>query len=97
MKAEARAVIISEHMENGTFDYLKCFPNGNGAEQFKPRASQPVESKPVTVKNYYDAWIEKKKPPFVRRSLEGDYRQAFNKNIVPFMGDLELNRVTVKR
>lgn len=96
MKAEARAVLISEHMENGAFDYLKWFPEGNRAEQFKPRASQPVESKPVTVKNYYDAWIEKKKPPFVRRSLERDYRQAFNKNILPFMGDLELNRVTVE-
>jgi integrase len=96
MKEEARAVMISEHMDNGTFDYLKWFPEGNRADQFKPKISQPVESAPVTINEYYAVWIEKKKPPFVRKSLERDYRQAFNKNILPFMGDLELNTVTVE-
>src|SRR5688572_13584530 len=96
MKAEARAVMISEHMDNGRFDYLKWFPEGNRADQFKPKISQPVESAPVTINEYYAVWIEKKKPPFVRKSLERDYRQAFNKNILPFMGDLELNTVTVE-
>ena len=31
----------------------------------------------------------------MRRSLERDYKQAFNRNILPFMGDLDLNNVTV--
>lgn len=57
---------------------------------------QPVESAPVTIADYYAGWIEKKKPPFVRKSLERDYRQAFNKNILPFMGDMELNSMTVE-
>ena len=56
-----------------------------------------MERNPITVKDYYETWIEKKKPPFVRRSLERDYRQAFNKNILPFMGDLELNTVTIEK
>ncbi len=37
----------------------------------------------------------RRKPPFVRLSLERDYRQSFTKNILPFMGDVELNGVTV--
>src|SRR5687767_15823056 len=82
MKAEARAVMISEHMDNGRFDYLKWFPEGNRADQFKPKISQPVESAPVTINEYYAVWIEKKKPPFVRKSLERDYRQALDRKSV---------------
>jgi hypothetical protein len=77
IRAEARAVLISEHMDKGTFDYLKCFPEGNRADQFKPKITQTVESTPITINSYYAGWIEKKKPPFVRKSLERDYRQAF--------------------
>jgi len=36
----------------------------------------------------------KKKPPFVRLSLQRDYQQNFKKNILPFMSDTELNAVT---
>ena len=31
----------------------------------------------------------------MRKSLERDYRQAFTKNILPFMGNLEINSVSV--
>jgi len=33
-QAEARAVLISDHMENATFDYLKWFPEGNRRMSF---------------------------------------------------------------
>jgi integrase len=92
-RAEARAVLISEQIDNGTFDYLKWFPEGNRAKLFKPKVNQQKENRPITIREFYDAWIEKKKPPFVRKSLERDYRQAFNRNILPFMGETQLDRV----
>jgi len=63
-------------MENGTFDYLKRFPDGNKARLFKPKTPQ-VE----TVGQYFQGWIERKKPPFVRPALERDYRQQYNNYI----------------
>ena len=69
-RLEARAELINEEMEASTFDYLKWFPNGNRAVEFKPREIEPViERKPVTIREFYEEWIEKKKPPFVRVSL----------------------------
>ena len=95
IKAHGRALEISEQMKAGTFNYLKWFPNGNRAHEFRAKVDTPVESKPLTVREFYASWIEKKKPPFVRRSLEKAYRQHFTCYILPFMGDLELNNVTV--
>jgi hypothetical protein len=95
VKAEARAVLITEEIKAGTFNYLRWFPKGNKAHEFGPKIDKPVESKPQTIKEVYDGWIEKKKPPFVRRSRERDYRQHFSCYILPIMGDMELNAVTV--
>ena len=87
---------MSEEIKDGIFDYLKWFPDGNKAHDFRPIDSSAVTaSKPLTVREFYDEWIQKKKPPFVRVGLERNYRQDFQKNILPFMGDTELNRVTV--
>ncbi len=36
-RVEARAVLINEEMEARAFDYLRWFPEGNKADQFKPR------------------------------------------------------------
>jgi len=74
-RVEARAVLITEEMENGTFNYLKRFPDGNKAELFKPKDEQ----QPQTVGEYYGVWIESKKPPFVRAGLERDYREHFKR------------------
>jgi integrase len=94
-RATARAVLMSEEMEQGTFDYLKWFPEGNKADQFRPNTTKAIQSKPQSVRQFYEGWIEKKKPPFVRKSLKRDYRQAFNRNILPIMGEMELNSVTI--
>jgi len=74
---------------------LKWFPQGNRAHEFRAADSPAVMEKPLTVREFYEDWIEKKKPPFVRVSLERNYRQDFQRNILPFMGDTELNRVSV--
>ena len=94
-RAQARAVLISEEMERGTFDYLKWFPEGNKADEFRPKVDQSALSKPQTIKEFYEEWIEKKKPPVVRKSLEIAYRQTFNCYIIPHMGNKDLNEVTV--
>jgi len=72
-RVEAKAVLITDEMENGKFNYLKWFPEGNKAEQFRPKGPQPE-----TVGQYFRGWIERKKPPFVRPALERDYRQQYN-------------------
>jgi integrase len=95
LKAEADALRISEEMERGTFDYLKWFPDGNRADEFRPKPERVGDNnEPLTVRKFFEQWILRKNPPFVRRSLERDYKQAFNKNILPFMGNLDLNSVT---
>jgi hypothetical protein len=91
-RAEARAVLISEEIERGDFDYLRWFPRGNKAHEFGPKSAAPAEKKPLTIRGYYEEWIEKKKPPLVRLSLERDYRQAF-RIVNPFMGEMDLNDV----
>ena len=94
-RLEARATLISEEMERGEFDYLKWFPRGNRAKEWAAPTQPEVLKSQLTVREFYLEWIKKKKPPFVRLSLERDYEQSFKKNILPFMGALELNAVTV--
>ena len=89
-------MVISEEIKEGTFDYLKWFPDGNKAHEFKPPVGGALTPrKPLTIREFYDDWIEKKKPPFVRVSLERNYRQDFQSYILPFMGEMELNSVNV--
>src|SRR5215204_1524013 len=69
-RALARALLISEEIKQRSFNYLKWFPEGNGAELFKPKDDS--KSKPQTVGGFYRDWIERKKPPFVRPGLHYD-------------------------
>jgi hypothetical protein len=95
-KAEARGTLMTDEMERGDFDYLKWFPEGNRVHEFRPKESiTAVKDKPLTVREFYEEWIEKKKPPFVRLSLQRDYQQNFQKNILPFLGNIELISITV--
>jgi hypothetical protein len=45
---EAQAVLIGRDIRKGTFDYLKWFPEGNKAEQFRPK-----EEPPRTIGEYF--------------------------------------------
>jgi len=97
-RVEARAVLISEEMERGTFDYLKWFPDGNKAHLFRSAPTMPnVDATQKTVQQYYEEWIKGKKPPLVRKSRERDYRQAFNKHILPFLGDIPVGQITPRK
>jgi integrase len=88
-RMEARAVLISEEMERGKFDYLKWFPEGNKAEQFKPK-----EEPPKTIGEYYRSWIPRKRPPVVRPGLERDYRDHFRLYILPKFENIILGNLT---
>src|SRR5262245_19781980 len=84
-RVEARAVLISEEMEHGAFDYVKWFPNGNKVHLFKPKPTAPQ-----TVGDYYRVWIERKKAPVVRKGLERDYRDHFRLYILPKFEHIQL-------
>src|SRR5215470_8955670 len=83
-RADTRAKIISEEMEAGTFDYLRWFPNGTRAEEFRPKTEKATpDIKNLTVGEYYRDWIERRKPPFVRPGLHHDYVRQFRRYILP--------------
>jgi len=90
-RAETRAKIISEEMDAGTFDYLRWFPNGTRAEEFRPKTEEaPPDIKNLTVGEYYRDWIERRKPPFVRPGLHHDYVRQFRRYILPNFEDTRL-------
>lgn len=93
IKAEARAVLISEQIENGSFDYLKWFPQGNKAELFRPPSA--TTTKQQTVGEFFKTWIERKKPPLVRPVLHYDYNRQFRRYILPKFADMPLAEVTL--
>src|SRR4030095_17024916 len=72
-RLEARAELINEAIEQGTFDYLEWFGDeGNAASYFKPEEPEAKPEEP-TVRAYYETWITTKKAPLVRASLKRDY------------------------
>jgi Arm domain-containing DNA-binding protein/integrase-like protein len=95
-RAQARAVLISEQMDNGSFDYLKWFPEGNKAKQFRKPSTVDVSTADRTVRNYYERWVETKQPPLVRKSLARDYQQYFNCYILPHLGDKKLGEIDAR-
>jgi integrase len=83
LKAEADALRMSEAMEAGTFNYLTWFPEGNRADDFRPKSDAQADDKSLTVGEYYRDWIERRKPPFVRPGLHHDYVRQFRRYILP--------------
>jgi len=94
-RVEARAELINEEIETGTFNYLKWFPEGNAADDFKPK--EETDSKPQTVGEYFLLWIESKKPPAVRKGLERDYREHFKRYILPQFEAVNLMDVSPRK
>jgi integrase len=88
---EADAIRITREIKAGRFDYLKWFPAGNKARLLKPPGQLN------SIRAYYETWIQRKRPPLVRKSQERDYKQHFNRYILPRFGDLEFNDLTPPR
>jgi len=89
MKAEGKAVEITEQIKAKTFNYLKWFPEGNKADDFKPKDNKPAEV--LTLRGYYDEWIKEKTPPLVKKSRARNYRSHFSVHILPLHGDVRLS------
>ena len=79
LKAEGKAVEMTEQIKADTFDYLRWFPKGNKAHEFgaKPQASAPAA--PLTVRKFYEEWIEKETAALLRIGLQRNYQQDFTK------------------
>ena len=82
VKAEGKAVEITEEIKARAFNYLRWFPEGNKAHEFKPKSETEATSKSLTVGEYYRDWIERKKPN-VRPGLHYDYTRQFRRYILP--------------
>lgn len=50
---------------------------------------------PLTVKSFYESWIETKQPPLVRKSAVRDYKQHFSGYLLAEFGSTLLANLTV--
>jgi len=91
-KVEARAVVMSEEMRQGAFDYLRWFPEGNKAHVFRPK---PTVRHPFTVREYAEEkWLPRMTPPNARASTARTYRGHLRRHILPAFGSTLLAAIT---
>ena len=77
--AEARALIISQEMKDGIFDYLHHFPAGNKRHLFA-REQRPASSE--TVETYYEKWILQQKNSALPHQFK-EYKSQITNHILP--------------
>ncbi|HVN63117.1 MAG TPA: tyrosine-type recombinase/integrase, partial [Candidatus Binataceae bacterium] len=99
-RVRRQAELIGAEIRAGQFDYLKWFPYGNRAADFLTASGQPPEgstAKPeaLTVRGYYDEWIERKVAPYVRKSAARDYKGHFRGHILDHLGDTALEDLSL--
>ena len=91
VKLEARARVMSDEVEAGTFQYLRWFPQGNKAHLFQPKRP----SLEITVREYAEQkWLPRMQPPNARASTARTYRKHVARHILPAFGELHLTDVT---
>jgi integrase len=90
--AEAKARVWSDQIDRGTFDYLREFPNGNKARLFR---TQLTATAPKTIRQWYEAWIDRYLPPMAKRSRYRNYKSHFETHILPVHGDRQLSQYGV--
>ena len=54
-KVEARAQVIHQEMEDGVFNYLRWFENGNLAYRFR-QSTEPVSERVITLSGFFRTW-----------------------------------------
>jgi len=54
-KAEARSRVIDQEMQDGVFDYLRWFPDGNLARRLSP-TREPSPSRSITASGFFRRW-----------------------------------------
>ncbi len=89
----AKAVLIEERLRAGAplhralLDVL-----GDCPPRLVPRRTS--DTSPTTVQSYYERWIARQVPPAVRQSAAVRYRLAFERIILPHLGQLALRDLT---
>src|SRR5262249_17956006 len=77
---------MSDEMKDGTFDYLKWFPNGNKAHLFRP-APPAIPAPPVTLREHAEqTWLPRKVSPMVRATVACTHRCERRRHIFPVFG-----------
>jgi len=89
---EFEAARLNRMMKDGTFDYLKEFPNGNRASYFRQDAEH-AERK--TIRKYYEKWIGRYKPPQAKQARYENYVSNLEHHILPLHGDRYLDQYGV--
>ncbi len=99
-RAEQRAELIDAEMNAHVFDYLRWFPHGNRADEFRRTLSLVEFSPDSTLQDYFDFWIEKLAPSRLGKNALGSYRSHLKKWVLPFIGNLpcrSLNGIQVRQ
>ena len=93
-----QAAIVGAEIAANRFDYLSWFPNGSRAAYFRPRPQSPQSVEPdaaPTIGQYYQVWVARRVPPIVRPSRVRDYRNHFRTYILPYVGDVRLEELSL--
>jgi integrase len=92
-KAEDRARVIAQEIDDGTFDYLRWFPDGNLASRFRPEA-QAWATPRITVRAFFDSWA---KGDALGRPVTTKWRtnrlSLIRTHVLPQLGDLHIDQI----
>ncbi len=93
-KAEARARVIDQEIQDGAFDYLRWFPMGNLAARFLPERESAV-GRIVTVRRFFQVWSA---ADGSRRAVTAKWqrnRESYIRaHVVPAVGSVRLDELT---
>ena len=108
-KVERRAQIITDEMEEGTFDYLRWFPEGNLATRFRGRegTGRPAPVRIITVRGFFVRWgsasleTEEEAQPVEKQTRPVSAKWSSNRasyirtHILPAFGSKRLDEITL--
>ena len=89
-RAEQHRAAILYAISDGSFDYLKTFPNSKNARKFSGDKGDTH-----LVEQYLRQWLEDKEKQLKASSYDG-YRKVVEGSLVPMFGELLLTELTRK-
>ncbi len=93
-RANLRARLIDAEMRTGVFDYLRWFPQGNRAAEFR---AEPVSARlppETTVQQYFDIWIGQLAPSRLGNNALGSYKSHLKRWVLASLGQLPCQSLT---
>lgn len=83
-RVEDKDKAIKYHLKNGTFDYLKFFPDGSKRKYFRNQNG-------TSFSKYWERWYS---TLTVRYNTDKNWRSSFNCHIKPYFGEWMLGDIT---